>query len=71
MIGWLKYSSPVSRFARSTLSNKGREVASSEPHGQGLPSPLVGNGAHRVDEGAFAEHHCPIWNDITRALEAK
>ncbi len=69
MIGWLKNPSPVSRFARSTLSHKGRGVASSMPHAPSFPSPLVGEGARRADEGAFSEANCPIWNDIQRALD--
>ncbi|GEM_PF-1240064 len=79
MIGWLKNPSPVSRFARSTLSHKGRGVASSVPQAMGFPSPLVGEGAPtgrvaredrlRADEGGFSEHISPIWNDIQRALD--
>ena len=33
------------------------------------PSPLVGEGARRADEGAFEATNCAIWNDIRRALE--
>ena len=69
MIGWLKTPSPVSASGRSTLSHKGRGVASSAPNAPGSPSPLVGEGARRADEGVFSEQNCSIWNDIRRALE--
>jgi hypothetical protein len=71
MIGWLKNPSPVSAFARSTLSHKGRGAASSASNSSNPPSPLVGEGARRADEGTFSERNCAIWNDIQRALEAK
>ena len=72
MIGWLKNPSPGSALGRSTLSRKGRGAASSAPAAQGFPSPLVGEGARKADEGDFfSAETSPIWNDITRALEAK
>ncbi|MET3927657.1 hypothetical protein ABIE28_003766 [Devosia sp. 2618] len=35
------------------------------------PSPLVGEGARRADEGALPSANCALWHDVVRALDAK
>jgi hypothetical protein len=66
MIGWLR-KTPLSGPAGHLLPNGEKNSAADA----GYSSSRRGEVARRsrVGEGEFAADHCPLWNDIQRALE--